>query len=273
MKDFFQHRQGPLPKSGPCFIGILNVTPDSFSDGGQFISPDRALTQARRLAASGVSMLDLGAESTRPGAAAVTPDDEWARLKPVLAMLQEQLPDIPLSLDTRHHQVAAKGLEAGISVLNDVTGFSDPAMLELAKHSDCGLIAMRSRLRDGSLWMPEYDDPASRSAELALAEMRCMRDRLLEAGIAQERIVLDPGFGFGMTYNEDFALWNLLPRLPAMLSWPIRRFCIGISRKRFLPWRNGTPGLSSLHRDGLTDFAHQEAEAMGYRVFRTHELP
>ena len=126
--------------------------------------PEMALAQARRLAASGAKMFDLGAESTRPGAAGVTPAEEWARLEPVLAMLQEHLPEIPLSLDTRHAQVAVKGLAAGISVLNDVTSFSDPAMLELAKGSDCGLIAMRSRMKDGSFWMPDYSDPSSSSA-------------------------------------------------------------------------------------------------------------
>lgn len=273
MKDFFPLAKGPLPTSGPFFIGILNITPDSFSDGGQFLVPEMALAQARRLAASGAKMFDLGAESTRPGAAAVAPAEEWARLEPVLAMLQEHLPEIPLSLDTRHALVAAKGLDAGISVLNDVTGFSDPAMLELAKGSNCGLIAMRSRMQDGSFWMPDYSDTASRNADLALSELRDVRERLLNAGIVQERILLDPGFGFGTTYADDSALWQLLPQLPALLSWPHERFCIGISRKRFLAWRNGTPELPPLDRDGLTLAAHQEAEALGYRVFRTHEIP
>lgn len=273
MKDFFHPAKGPLPISGPFFIGILNITPDSFSDGGRFLMPEMALAQARRLAASGAKMFDLGAESTRPGAAGVTPAEEWARLEPVLAMLQEHLPEIPLSLDTRHAQVAVKGLAAGISVLNDVTSFSDPAMLELAKGSDCGLIAMRSRMKDGSFWMPDYSDPSSRSADLALSELRDVQEILLNAGIARERILLDPGFGFGTTYLEDSALWRLLPQLPALLSWPRERFCIGISRKRFLAWRNGTPELPPLGRDELTTVAHQEAEAMGYRVFRTHELP
>ena len=254
-------------------MGILNITPDSFSDGGQFLAPEMALKQARRLATSGAKMFDLGGESTRPGAAAVAPVDEWARLEPVLAILQEHLPEIPLSLDTRHAQVAVKGLEAGISVLNDVTGFSDPAMLELAKGSDCGLIAMRGRMKDGSFWMPDYSDLSFRSADLAISELQDVRERLLNAGIAWDRILLDPGFGFGTTFEEDSALWQTLPLLPALLSWPRERFCIGISRKRFLAWRNGTPELPPLGRDGLTTVAHQEAEAMGYRVFRTHEIP
>ena len=275
MTQFFCYNgpaEGPLPTSGPFFIGILNITPDSFSDGGRFLAPEMALAQARKLVASGASMFDLGAESTRPGAATVPPMEEWARLEPVIAMLREQLPEFPLSLDSRHAQVAMKGLDAGISVLNDVTGFSAPAMLELAKASDCGLIAMRSRMKDGTFWMPDYSDPSSRSADLALSELREVLERLLSAGIARERILLDPGFGFGTTYAEDSALWELLPQLPALLSWPQEQFCIGISRKRFLAWRNGTPELPPPGRDRLTSEAHREAEAMGYRVFRTHEL-
>ncbi|MBL0209374.1 MAG: dihydropteroate synthase [Holophagaceae bacterium] len=264
---------GPLPKSGPFFIGILNLTPDSFSDGGRFLAPDAALAQARKLAADGAGMIDLGAESTRPGAAEVAPANEWARLDPVVATLREQLPGLPLSLDTRHAEVAERGLEGGISVLNDVTGFSNPPMLELAKGSACGLIAMRSRMKDNAFWMPDYGDPGPRSAEPALSELKGMLERLLKAGIQPEKIVLDPGFGFGTTYPEDSSLWGLLPRLPSLLAWPQERFCIGISRKRFLAWRNGTPELPPMERDQLTAAAHQEAMAMGYRVFRTHEIP
>lgn len=273
MMRFFRSEKGPLSPSGPFFVGILNVTPDSFSDGGRFLAPERALAQARRLVASGAAMFDLGAESTRPGAAAVSPVEEWARLEPVIGILRERLPGIPLSLDTRHAEVAAKGLDAGISVLNDVTGFSDPAMLDLARHSDCGLIAMRSRIQDGALWMPDYGGAAACAADEAVQELQAVRDRLLGQGVAPERILLDPGFGFGMTFGEDLALWRSLPRLPELLSWPVERFCIGISRKRFLAWRNGSPELPPHERDGLTLEAHGEAMAMGYRVFRTHELP
>ena len=272
MTDVFHPAKGPLPKSGPFFIGILNITPDSFSDGGRFSSPESALRQARKLVAAGAGMLDLGAESTRPGAAAVSPEVEWARLAPVVAMLRAELRDIPLSLDTRHAAVAAKGLAAGVALLNDVTGFSDPGMLGLAMDTECGLIAMRSRMKGGSFWMPDYSDPALLGAELALIEMRGLQERLLGAGIAAERVLLDPGFGFGTTFVEDTALWNLLPQLQVLLSWPSDRFCIGISRKRFLAWRNGTPELPSTGRDDLTSAAHREAEVMGFRVFRTHEL-
>ncbi|WP_243300966.1 dihydropteroate synthase [Geothrix oryzisoli] len=263
---------GPLLTGGPLFLGILNLTPDSFSDGGQFAEPAAALVQARQLVASGARMLDLGAESTRPGAAMVDAATEWRRLEPVLAALTEALPHIPLSLDTRHAAVAAKGLAAGASVINDVDGFTEPAMLELAGTSSCGLIAMRSRRLGEGFLMPTYDDPTPKEANSALGELLTVRDRLRTAGLADGRVLLDPGFGFGTTFLEDLALWEALPRLPEALAWPADRICIGISRKRFLATRAGTPGLAPGRRDALTAAAHAEALEWGYRVFRTHAI-
>ena len=263
---------GPLLKGGPLFIGILNLTPDSFSDGGSFLAPAAALGQARALVGAGARMLDLGAESTRPGAEPIDSETEWRRLEPVLSVLAEHLPGLPLSLDTRHADVAARGLAAGISVINDVTGFSDPAMLGLARTATCGLIAMRSRLEATGFHMPPYEDPAPRDAEAAHLELRQVRDRLRAAGIAEDRLLLDPGFGFGTTYCEDLALWESLARLPEVLAWPTERFCLGLSRKRFLARRADQPDLPPGDRDGLTAAAHAEALHWGYRVFRTHAI-
>jgi dihydropteroate synthase len=262
---------GVLDLSVPLFLGILNVTPDSFSDGGQHLAPEQALDHAGALAAEGARMLDLGAESTRPGASSVDSLREWARLKPVLDGFQRSRNRLPLSLDTRHAFTARLGLRRGISVLNDVTGFADPEMLDLARNSTCGLIAMRSRIRDGVLEMPDYGGPGTRSATAALRELATVRDRLLQAGLAPERILLDPGFGFGTTFAEDLALWQSLPELPRLLDWPVERFCIGVSRKRFLAWKAGTPSLAAPERDALTKAAHLEAMKQGYRVFRTHQ--
>ncbi|MFN8012635.1 MAG: dihydropteroate synthase [Holophagaceae bacterium] len=264
---------GPRLRRGPLFIGILNLTPDSFSDGGRFQAPEAALAQARRLVAAGSGMLDLGAESTRPGAAPVAPREEWARLEPVLALLRSELPHLALSLDTRHPEVAERGLEAGVAALNDVTGFSEPGMLQLAAASTCGLIAMRSRLRDGAFWMPAYEGPGEPDDVRAVSELAGVRDRLLGAGLDGARILLDPGFGFGTTFGEDAALWRGLATLPARLGWPAEGFCLGVSRKRFLAWRAGRPGLPPAARDALTAEAHREARAWGFRVFRTHALP
>ncbi len=265
---------GPLDLSEPFHLGILNLTPDSFSDGGRFQSPETALAQARLLAESGAGMLDLGAESTRPGAAPLAPDDEWQRLDLVLGHLRTDLPQVPLSLDTRHPEVAGRGLAAGIAVLNDVTGFSDPGLLDLARSRSCGLIAMRSNRQGEGFHMPPYSGPGKGEPAVWADELRAVRDRLLEAGIEPERILLDPGFGFGTTYADDAALWDLLlPRLPELLDWPVERFCIGISRKRFVAFRSGQPDLAPPLRDAATESLHAEARSLGYRVFRTHALP
>lgn len=255
---------GPFVAEGPLFIGILNVTPDSFSDGGRFATADAAVARARALVADGARLLDVGAESTRPGAAPVTPEEEWRRLEPVLAALRAALPHLPLSLDTRHPETARRGLASGVAVLNDVTGFADPRMVDLAQVSGCGLIAMRSTRQGGAFVMPPYDGPVQADP---LSELRALRDHL---PFGPDRLLLDPGFGFGTTFADDLALWCSLPGLPAALRWPPDRFCLGLSRKRFLAWRAGTPGLPADQRDGLTAAAQAEAQAWGYRAFRTH---
>ncbi len=263
---------GPLlAGSGPFFIGILNVTPDSFSDGGRFLEPGDAVAQAHRLAEAGAALLDVGAESTRPGASALAPAQEWGRLEPVLAGLRQALPDLPISVDTRDPEIAAKALALGAAVINDVTGCSEPAMLELAAGAGCGIIAMRSRRRGGRLWMPPYEQAEPADAEAVLQEILSLRDRLLAAAIPPGRILLDPGFGFGTTYAEDLALWQALPALPGRLAWPVERICLGVSRKRFVARRfAGVPELPPDQRDAATAEAHRQALAWGYRVFRTH---
>ncbi|MBS1766038.1 MAG: dihydropteroate synthase [Acidobacteria bacterium] len=248
---------------GPLFIGILNLTPDSFSDGGQHATPEAALAQANALVAKGFRMLDLGAESTRPGASPLDEREEWNRLGPVMNLLHRELPGIPLSVDTRHAGTAARALDAGAAVLNDVTGFEDPAMLALAARHGCGLIAMRSRMEGDRFLMPPYDGPGESTSDRARAELEAIRHRLDQAGITEARIALDPGFGFGTTFDEDMAIWRSLPEIPGPL-------CIGVSRKRFTAWRAGTPDLPPAERDGLTAALHAEAAAWGATIFRSH---
>ena len=260
-----------LPGSVPLRIGILNLTPDSFSDGGRFEHPEAALAQARLLLAGGVRMLDLGAESTRPGARAVDASEEWRRLEATLALLREELPAVPLSVDTRRPATAARALDLGAAVLNDVTGFAEPGLLALARERRCGLIAMRSRSLDGGLWMPPYDGPGRMDPAPLRAELLAVKHRLLDTGIAPGRILLDPGFGFGTTYAEDRALWEALPALAEDLDWPADRFCLGVSRKRFVArYFAGDGRLPPGDRDAATAAAHRQAAGWGYRVFRTH---
>jgi dihydropteroate synthase len=218
-------------------------------------------------------MLDVGAESTRPGAEPVDPDEEWRRLEPVLGLLRRELPAIPVSVDTRRPRTAARALELGAAVINDVTGFADPEMLALARGHSCGLIGMRSRSIRGDLWMPPYEGPGLADSVPAIAELAAVKRRLLEAGIAPRRILLDPGFGFGTTYAEDLALWEALPTMPQQLRWPVDRFCLGLSRKRFVARHfAGDARLPPTERDAATAAAHRHAAAQGFRVFRTHAV-
>jgi len=255
---------------GPCYLAILNLTPDSFSDGGAHSDPKSAADKGLRLLAQGAQVIDIGAESTRPGARPVDAQEEWARLAPVIDILRSKKPDAILSIDTRHAEVARLALEAGADVINDVTGFRDPEMLGLASTAGCGLVAMRSRLKEGRIWMPDYSDPSPKTAHAATAETRDIKERLFGAGIEPERVLLDPGFGFGTTFLEDRALWDALPDLPAMLEWPVERFCVGVSRKRFVAHKYGVGGNESL--DAKTAELHTIAMKAGYMVFRTHLL-
>ena len=249
---------------GPLFIGILHLTPDSVSDGGRHASPEAALAQSRHLLSKGFRMLDLGAESTRPGAEPLEAGVEWERLRPALSLLRRELPDVPLSVDTRHAEVAERALDLGAAVLNDVTGFRDAAMLELSAKRDCGLIAMRSRMDGKHFVMPPYEAEGERTADRALSELAEIRNRLRAAGIADARVALDPGFGFGTTFTEDATLWEALRGLPD-------RLCIGVSRKRFTAFKVGQQDLPPEERDGLTAALHAEAAARGARIFRSHE--
>lgn len=256
----------------PRWLAILNLTPDSFSDGGRWCTAEAALHHAEQLVAQGAWGLDLGAESTRPGAAPLDPTEEWARLAPVLPRLRAAHPSLILSLDTRHAEVTQRALDVGINLINDVTGFSDPAMLRIACSTQVPLIAMRSRRVSGGFFMPPYGDPGEPTADRALREMAHVRDRLLGASIPQERIYLDPGFGFGTTWSEDRALWEALPSLPERLDWPASQVCIGISRKRFTAWMAGTPDLPASARDSETFRLHMIASEWGFDLFRTHHL-
>ena len=251
-------------------MAILNLTPDSFSDGGAFIEPEKAIARGVELLTQGARIIDIGAESTRPGSLPVKPQEEWERIAPVITGLRRECPNCIVSIDTRRAEVAYLALRAGADIINDVTGFQDAEMLNLASNSNRGLIAMRIRLIDGQIFMPDYSDPSPKSADGAIQELKTVRDRLLNAGIAPERVILDPGFGFGTTFLEDKAIWDALPGLPALLDWPIERFCVGISRKRFVARAFDVAGNDPL--DIKTAEMHKTAANIGYRLFRTHSV-
>ncbi|NNJ27647.1 dihydropteroate synthase [Alienimonas chondri] len=215
------------PTAAPRLMGIVNVTPDSFSDGGRFSGIDAAVAHALELAEAGAAMLDVGGESTRPGAEPVSAQEELRRVVPVIEALASQT-SVPISIDTTKAVVAAAALDAGANVVNDVSGLTlDPAMTPLCAERGCGVVVMHMVGTPQTMQNePRYDD--------VLAEVAAhLRDRLgaLEAaGVKREAILTDPGIGFGKTAAHNLALLRGVPALRA-LGRPV---LIGHSRKRFL---------------------------------------
>ena len=215
-----------LPLGRVHVMGILNVTPDSFSDGGSHLGVDAALEGARRLRAEGAGIIDIGGESTRPGSEPVSVEEELERVVPVVRALVMEL-DVPVSVDTRRAEVAAESVAAGASIINDVSGFRDPAMVEVAATTDAGLVVMHMLGEPKTMQRePHYDDVVAEVCAY-LAEQARMLER---AGVAPERIALDPGLGFGKTTAHNLELLRGLETLVA-LGYPV---LIGASRKRFI---------------------------------------
>jgi dihydropteroate synthase len=246
----------------PCVMGILNVTPDSFSDGGRLATVDDALRAAEALRDAGADVLDVGGESTRPGAGAVDEAEERRRVVPVIRRLVAEV-GLPVSVDTRRASVAAEALAAGAEIVNDVSALQfDPAMAGVASAAGAGVVLMHMR------GTPETMDAAATYANVArevAAELAVRRDAALAAGIAREAIVLDPGIGFAKTVEQSFSLVNRLASLVA-LGQPV---LVGPSRKRFLGAATGRP----VHeRDAATAALCVAARLRGASVFRVHDV-
>lgn len=220
-------------RRSPLVMGVLNVTPDSFSDGGKFITHRAAIEHAHTMAAQGADIVDVGGESTRPGSDAVTASEELARVLPVIEALarggegRPRLP-IPLSIDTRKPEVAVAALAAGCAMVNDVTAAGDPRMVDVLRaHPDVPIVLMHMRGEPKTMQVePRYDEVVGEiTSELA------MRAAGLEAtGIARERIVLDPGIGFGKRLIDNLEILHEIDALKA-LGYPV---LVGASRKSFL---------------------------------------
>ncbi|MCQ2371537.1 MAG: dihydropteroate synthase [Akkermansia sp.] len=217
-----------LPQQG-AIMGILNVTPDSFSDGGTHAEPAAALVHAMALAEQGADVIDVGGESTRPGAQEVPPAEEAARVLPVLRAIRRELPRIRLSIDTRHAEVARAALDAGADIVNDITGLRAHGMLELCAQNDCGIVLMHMQGNPATMQdNPRYAD--------VVAQVRAFFEERVQAaeqaGIDPQRICLDPGFGlsFGKTAAHNMALLEHLEEL-RVRNLPLMS---ALSRKRFL---------------------------------------
>ena len=251
-----------IPLDRPCVMGILNVTPDSFSDGGRLATVADALRAAAALRDAGADVLDVGGESTRPGAGAVDEAEERRRVVPVIRRLAAEI-GLPVSVDTRRASVAVEALAAGAEIVNDVSALSfDPAMAGVVSAAGAGVVLMHMR------GTPETMDAAATYADVAqevAAELAVRRDAALAAGIAREAIVLDPGLGFAKTVEQSFSLVNRLECLVA-LGQPV---LVGPSRKRFLGAATGRPVTE---RDAATAALCVAARLRGARVFRVHDV-
>ena len=215
-----------LPPQGGI-MGILNVTPDSFSDGGQHSTTAAALEHAERMLHEGAHIIDIGGESTRPGSAPVAEDEEMRRVLPVITALRERHPAARISIDTRHATVAAAALQAGADIVNDISGLADPRMRALCAEQPCGIILMHMQGTPATMQQaPHYQD--------VIAEVRdFFARRVTQAerdGIDPQRICLDPGIGFGKTTEHNLALIRHLSEL-RVRDLPLM---MALSRKRFI---------------------------------------
>ena len=215
----------------PALVGVINVTPDSFSDGGKFLNTEKALQQALSLVYSGAEIIDMGAESTAPGANAISPEEEWLRLEPVLKAIHaagnQFLIPPKISIDTRHPDVAAKALTVGIDWVNDVTGLQNPAMREivLASKADCVVMHHMSIPASSEHVLPRHQDAVKLVYEWGAKHL----DELEREGIARERIIFDPGIGFGKVPEHSL---DLIKHIDVFNQFGTR-LLIGHSRKSF----------------------------------------
>nr|WP_282003887.1 dihydropteroate synthase [Geotalea uraniireducens] len=246
----------------PCIMGVLNVTPDSFSDGNRFFDLDRALDHALEMVAEGADIIDIGGESTRPDAAPVAEDEELRRVVPVVAKLAEQV-TVPLSIDTYKAAVARESLQAGASIINDISGLTfDPEMAAVVAAGNAGLVVMHTRGRPPEMqYNTVYDDLISEVIEALKTSLQCA----CSAGIPAERIVVDPGLGFGKSLEGNLAILNRLDEF-ACLGRPV---LIGTSRKSFVG-----AVLKRNSSDRLFGTAATVAlgVAKGATIFRVHDV-
>jgi dihydropteroate synthase len=245
-----------LSRPYPAVMGVLNVTPDSFSDGGQFLAPERALALARRMVAEGADIIDIGAESTRPyGAQPIGADEERKRLQPVLAELVSL--GVPVSIDSMKSAVVGWALDAGAAIANDVWGLQrDPGMAGLLAARNCPVVVMHNRDRadPGIDIMKDIAGFFARSLEIAA-----------KAGISRGNIVLDPGIGFGKTPEQSMTVLARLDELGAF-GLPL---LVGASRKRFI---SSVVPSEPHQRLGGSIAAHLAAATGGARIIRTHDV-
>ena len=249
------------PDSRPVIMGILNVTPDSFSDGGKFNRIDAALTQAEAMLKAGAAIIDIGGESTRPGAPEVSEQDELNRVIPVITKLKQTF-DCPISLDTSKAMVMQAGIEAGVDLINDVCALGQPDALEVAANCDLPICLMHMQGRPRTMQQaPQYQDVVLDVKEFFEQKIAICEN----AGIRRERLILDPGFGFGKTLEHNYELLNRFAEFRA-LGLPL---LAGLSRKSMI---GNLLNLDANERRLGSVVAATLAMVNGANILRVHDV-
>lgn len=256
-------RRTLAPTTRPWLMGVVNVTSDSFSDAGLYLDPDAAIMHAMRLVEAGADLLDLGAESSRPGAIPISLAEERARIVAVLQGLRSQV-TVPISVDTTKAEVARAALDLGADIINDISGLhGDPDLVQLLAGSDCGVVLMHMQGTPRTMQQaPAYDDVVAEVATWLETRLQA----LAQSGIAPQRVVLDPGIGFGKRLPHNLALLRHLDRLHAIG----RPLLVGASRKAFLGELLQEPQPDARLAGDLAVAAH--ARAAGVAILRVHDV-
>lgn len=248
-------------------MGVLNVTPDSFSDGGNFFSQEKAVRHALQMERNGADLIDIGAESTRPGSAGITAEEEWNRLAPVLFALSARL-KIPISVDTRKSEIAAKAVESGAKIINDVSGLKyDPQIAEVAARLRVPLVLMHMRGEPQTMQQKPFARDVLKDVSSGLREsLKIAR----KAGVKNSQIILDPGIGFGKSYAQNYELLARLPEL-AKLGFPL---LIGTSRKGFIGATLSQGGATATLETKIWGTAATVTASIlhGAHIVRVHEV-
>lgn len=257
----WRHRAGEIRLDRTRVMGILNVTPNSFSDGGRYFDLEAALRRGKEMADQGADLLDVGGESTRPGSDPVSAEEEWRRIGAVIRGLTGKV-DIPVSVDTMKPEVAGRAIEAGASIVNDVSGLRDPVMVRLVASSGVGVVAMHMMGNPKTMQEhPTYADVVGEVRTYLSDRIRALQ----AAGVPSEGIAIDPGVGFGKTAEHNLGLLRHLDRL-VDLGHPV---VVGVSRKSFIE-RVGGGGPGDRLPGSLA--AGVLAVARGAHVLRVHDV-
>jgi dihydropteroate synthase len=263
-KNVVEWPKGPLDFSAGCIVmGILNVTPDSFSDGGQFFDADKAIEHGLKMAAEGAAIIDVGPESTRPGAEPVSLQEQIRRAVPVIEALSKKV-KIPISIDTYRAEVAEAALEAGAAMINDVTALSDERMGELAAEKQVPVVLMHMQGTPATMQIePKYDDVVGEVLQFLLERA----ERAEQFGIPKERILIDPGIGFGKTFEHNLLILRNIRKF-AETGY---RVLVGTSRKSFIGKLTGKENPA----DRLFGTAATVALCVvaGVSIVRVHDVP